>query len=205
MNNGKYEFLIVGSGAGGATLAKELSKKNKRVLVIEKGKYEQKIGTFQDSLRFYDGNKLTKVPKKSKEGVILYRTIMAGGSTVVSYGNATRCLEEELADFGINLDEEFAEAESEMNVLPIDRKLLSEGSEKIMWASKELGYQMELMPKFINPDKCKTCGQCSFGCAKDAKWTALNYLEEAKQNGIDIIYNTSVEQVLTENGKVKGI
>jgi len=27
MNNGKYEFLIVGSGAGGATLAKELSKK----------------------------------------------------------------------------------------------------------------------------------------------------------------------------------
>ena len=205
MNNGKYEFLIVGSGAGGATLAKELSKKNKRVLVIEKGKYEQKIGTFQDSLRFYDGNKLTKVPKKSKEGVILYRTIMAGGSTVVSYGNATRCLEEELADFGINLDEEFAEAESEMNVLPIDRKLLSEGSEKIMWASKELGYQMELMPKFINPDKCKTCGQCSFGCAKDAKWTALNYLEEAKQNGIDIIYNTSVEQVLTENGKVKSI
>ena len=205
MNNGKYEFLIVGSGAGGATLAKELSKKNKKVLVVEKGKYEQKIGTFQDSLRFYDGNKLTKVPKKSKEGVILYRTIMAGGSTVVSYGNATRCLEEELADFGINLDEEFAEAESEMNVLPIDRKLLSEGSEKIMWASKELGYQMELMPKFINPDKCKTCGQCSFGCAKDAKWTALNYLEEAKQNGIDIIYNTSVEQVLTENGKVKGI
>ncbi len=205
MNNRKYEFLIVGSGAGGATLAKEVSKKNKKVLVVEKGKYEQEVGTFKDSLRFYDANRLTKVPKKSKEGVILYRTIMAGGSTVVSCGNATRCLEEELADFGINLDEEFAEAESEMNVLPIDRKLLSEGSEKIMWASKELGYRMELMPKFINPDKCKTCGQCSFGCAKDAKWTALNYLEEAEQNGIDIIYNTSVEQVLTENGKVKGV
>lgn len=205
MNNKKYEFLIVGSGAGGATLARELSKKDKKVLVVEKGKYEQKLGTFQDSLRFYDANKLMKVPKKSKEGVILYRTIMAGGSTVVSCGNATRCLEEELSDFGINLDEEFTEAESEMNVLPIDRRLLSEGSEKIMWASKELGYQMELMPKFINPDKCKACGQCSFGCAKDAKWTALNYLEEARQNGADIIYNTSVEQVLTENGKVKGV
>lgn len=205
MNSKKYEFLIVGSGAGGATLARELSKKAKKVLVVEKGKYEQKLGTLRGSLRFYDTNKLTKLPKKSKEGVILYRTIMAGGSTVVSCGNATRCLEEELADFGINLDEEFTEAESEMNVLPIDRRLLSEGSEKIMWASKELGYQMELMPKFINPNKCKACGQCWLGCAKDAKWTALNYLEEARQNGADIIYDTSVEQVLTENGRVKGV
>ena len=205
MNSKKYEFLIVGSGAGGATLARELSKKAKKVLVVEKGKYEQKLGTLRGSLRFYDTNKLTKLPKKSKEGVILYRTIMAGGSTVVSCGNATRCLEEELADFGINLDEEFTEAESEMNVLPIDRRLLSEGSEKIMWASKELGYQMELMPKFINPNKCKTCGQCSFGCVKDAKWTALSYLEEARHNGADIIYDTSVEQVLTENGRVKGV
>lgn len=205
MNSKKYEFLIVGSGAGGATLARELSKKAKKVLVVEKGKYEQKLGTFQDCLRSYDANKLTKLPKKSKEGVILYRTIMAGGSTVVSCGNATRCLEEELANFGINLDEEFTEAESEMNVLPIDKKLLSEGSEKIMWASKELEYQMELMPKFINPNKCKACGQCCLGCAKDAKWTALNYLEEARQNGADIIYDTSVEQVLTENGRVKGV
>ena len=205
MNSKKYEFLIVGSGAGGATLARELSKKAKKVLVVEKGKYEQKLGTLRGSLRFYDTNKLTKLPKKSKEGVILYRTIMAGGSTVVSCGNATRCLEEELADFGINLDEEFTEAESEMNVLPIDRRLLSEGSEKIMWASKELGYQMELMPKFINPNKCKACGQCWLGCAKDATWTALNYLEEARQNGADIIYDTSVEQVLTENGRVKGV
>jgi choline dehydrogenase-like flavoprotein len=205
MNNKKYEFLIVGSGAGGATLARELSKKVKNVLVIEKGKYEEKLGTFQDSLRFYDGNKLTKMPIKSKEGVILYRAIMAGGTTVVSCGNVVRCLEEELVNFGINLDEEFTEAESEMNACPIDRKLLSEGSEKIMWASKELGYQMELMPKFINPDKCKACGHCPLGCTKDAKWTALNYLEEAKQNGVDIIYNTSVEQVLTENGRVKGV
>ena len=55
---------------------------------------------------------------------------MTGGSTVISCDNATRCLEEELADFGINLDEEFAEVESEMNILPIDRKLLSEGSKK---------------------------------------------------------------------------
>lgn len=205
MNGKKFEFLIVGSGAGGATLARELSKRGKEVLVVERGRYEEKVGTFRDSLQYYDVNKLTLTPTKSKEGVILWRTFMAGGSTVVSCGNATRCLEEELANFGITLDEEFAEVEREMNVSLIAEGLLSEGSERIMWASKELGYRMELMPKFIDPVRCQKCGQCPLGCANGAKWTALDYLEEARQNGANIIYGTRIQQVLVENGKVKGV
>ena len=205
MHSKKYEFLIVGSGAGGATLARELSRSGKKVLVVERGRYEEKIGTFRDSLRYFDGNKLTKMPIKSKEGVILWRAIMAGGSTVVSSGNGTPCLEKELAGFGITLGEEFAEVEIEMKVSPIAEGLLSEGSERIMWASKELGYKMELMPKFIDPVSCKKCGQCMLGCVNGAKWTALRYLEEARQHGADIIYNTGIEQVLVENGKARGV
>ena len=155
MNKKKYEFIIVGSGAGGATLARELTKRRKEVLVLERGKLEEKIGTFQDALRYFETNRYTKLPRKSREGIILWRALMAGGSTVVSCGCSTRCLEEELLDLGVNLNEEFAEAEKEMNVSPIDEKLLSEGSERIKWASKELGYKMELMPKFIDPVKCQ--------------------------------------------------
>ena len=92
-----------------------------------------------------------------------------------------------------------------MHVSPIDERLLSEGSEKIRWAAKELGYSMELMPKFVDPAKCTKCGQCALGCASGAKWTALDYLEEAKQNGADILYDTTVEQVLVQNGKARGI
>ena len=40
MSDRKYDFIIAGSGAGGATLAKELSGSGKDVLVIEKGKQE---------------------------------------------------------------------------------------------------------------------------------------------------------------------
>jgi len=201
----KFEFIIVGSGAGGATLAMELSKKGKQVLIVERGKYEEKIGTVWDSLRYFDGNKLTMMPAKAKEGAILYRTLMAGGSTVVSSGCGVRCLEEELAGFGVNLDAEFAEAEGEMKIVPYDEQRLSKGSKKILEASRELGYGMEPMPKFIDPAKCRRCGECNLGCKYNAKWTALNYLDEAKSNGAEITYNTKVQKVIAENGKVKGI
>ncbi len=201
----KFEFIIVGSGAGGATLAMELSKRGKRVLIVERGNYEEKIGTFWDSLRYFDKNKLTRMPPKAKEGAILFRALMAGGSTVASSGCGVRCLEEELAGFGINLDAEFAEAEGEMKIVPYDERRLSKGSKKILEASRELGYRMEPMPKFIDPAKCRRCGGCNLGCKHNAKWTALNYLDEAKSNGAEITYNTRVQKVIVENGKVKGI
>lgn len=205
MDNKKVDYLIVGSGAGGATLAKELSNKGNSVLILEKGNYEKKLGTFQDSLRFYDANRLTKIPRKSKEGVIIWRTIMAGGSTVVSCGNGTRCLQKELLNFGIDLEEEFIEAEKEMKIKPMSEEFLSAGSKNIMQAAKELGYEIQPMLKFIDPEKCKNCGQCVFGCSRDAKWTALNYLDKAIEQGTQIEYNISVERILSDNGKAIGV
>ena len=95
MKDYKFDFIIVGSGAGGSTLAWELSKRGKRVLVLERGKETIKIGSFHNILNFYDCNKYTRTPKKSKEGVIIYRTFMGGGSTIVSTGSIVRSYEEE--------------------------------------------------------------------------------------------------------------
>jgi choline dehydrogenase-like flavoprotein len=198
MQSNKYEFVIVGSGAGGATLARELSKRGKHVLVVERGRNEEKVGSYQESLGYLD-------ILFSKEGVCVYRGIMAGGTTVICTANGVRCLEEELSDFGITLEAEFAEAEKEMGISLIDQGLISEGSERIMWASQELGYKMEPMPKFIDPGKCRKCGRCVWGCVRGAKWTALDYLQEASQAGAELAYETSIEQVVVENGKVKGV
>jgi len=202
--NRHYEFLVVGSGAGGSTLAYELSKRGKQVLVIEKGERENEIGSFKDCLRYYDATVL-KTPAKSKEGVILWRTFMAGGTTVVSCANGVRCLENELNDLGINLNEEFAEAKKELRISPISQGLLSEGSQAIMHAAKELGYQMEPMPKFIDAVKCRKCSQCVLGCTSGAKWTAINFLDEASKKEAEMMFDTQVLQVLITNGKAKGV
>ena len=204
MEREKYEFLIVGSGAGGATLARELARKGKAVLVVEKGKHEKKVGTLRDSRKYFDMSKPVKLPAESKEGVVMWRTFMAGGTTVVSCANGVRCLEKELADFSIDLEEEFIEAEKEMKV-STSEEFLAKGSETIREASEKLGYKMELMPKFIDSERCEKCGGCVMGCACDAKWSALRYLEEAQQHGADVLYRTTVESIILNNGKAQGV
>ncbi|MGA1867996.1 MAG: thioester reductase domain-containing protein [bacterium] len=200
----KYEFIIVGSGAGGATMAKELAKRGKRVIVVEQGKRYKHIGGLFKSFQLFDHHAITMWPKASKEGVFLYRAIMGGGSTAVSCGNGTRCSEEELAAFGIDLTTEYEEAEKEMDIAPYKMRL-SSGSKAILKAAGDLGYHFERMPKFMRYERCKRCAACFMGCKYNAKWTSLDYLDEAIENGAEVMYETAVEQVIIRNGKAVGI
>ncbi len=198
------EYLVVGSGAGGATVARELSMAGRDLLIVEAGKREEHVGTFRDSLRYFETTGY-KTPRTSKEGVILWRTIMAGGSTVVSCANGTRCLQDEFKDLGIDLESEFREAENEMKIAPTPRSMLSEASLRMLEASADLGYTMEPMPKFLDFSKCVRCGCCTFGCPQVAKWTALDYLNDAISYGAEVLYETEVHEVVVRDMKAGGI
>ena len=92
-----------------------------------------------------------------------------------------------------------------MKIAPTPKSLLPEASLRIKEASEELGYTMEPMPKFLDFAKCTRCGSCTFGCFQGAKWTALDYLNDAIANGTNVIYETKVKEVISEDGKVKGV
>ncbi|MFA5411088.1 MAG: GMC family oxidoreductase [Candidatus Omnitrophota bacterium] len=195
------EIIIVGSGTAGATLAKELANPGRKVIVIEKGKREEKIGTMQDGLRFYEKHSF----QKSKEGMIIYGTSMVGGTSVVASGNAVRCLQKEFLDFGIDLENQFREAEKELNAVPLPDKCISEGAKKIIEAAEALGLGPKRIPKFINPEKCIGCGNCVLGCRYGAKWSAINYIDEALKSGASLMTQTKAIKVLNVNGRAKGI
>lgn len=205
MKKVKFDFIIVGSGAGGSTLAWELTKRGKKVLILERGTDIKKVGSFSDILNFYDCNKYIRTPKKSKEGVIIYRTFMAGGTTVVATGNAVRGFEKEFKRMGIDLREEFEESENELNVKLSTKKIQSSGSRAIYEAAVNLGYKMEPMPKSIDEKKCIKCGMCIYGCKQNAKWTAKEYLDKAVKHGTVIEYDIKVEKILIDNNKAYGV
>lgn len=53
MNTNYYDVIIIGSGAGGGTLALKLAPSGKRILILERGDYlprEKKTGTRQKFL-----------------------------------------------------------------------------------------------------------------------------------------------------------
>ncbi|MGB9937011.1 MAG: FAD-dependent oxidoreductase [Methanobacterium sp.] len=184
--------IIVGSGAGGGTVAKEISKKGISTIIIEKGS----IIKVEHAYKHYD---IMNV------GTEVSRTICVGGTTLVSAGNAVKTCEGSFKEMGIDLTSEFKEIEQELCIDVLPDTHFGEGTVKIMNAAKSLGFDVQKMPKFINPNHCKPCGKCAFGCPRDAKWTSASFVKEAIENGAQIIENTPVTDIIVENRKVKGI
>jgi choline dehydrogenase-like flavoprotein len=205
MDQRRYDYAVVGSGMGGATVAYELARRGKAVLVLEQGVREREFGAFMDYTRTNDCNPITRLPRRTKEGTVIWRTFMAGGSTVVACGNGVRCLEAELDSLGVPLGVELSEMETEMGVAPIARRLLGKASLALESAASELGYDLQPMPKFISPKVCRKCGGCVLGCPHDAKWSAVRQLDLLEELDGEIWYGATVERVLVANGKATGV
>ncbi|NSW53787.1 MAG: GMC family oxidoreductase [Anaerolineae bacterium] len=200
------DILIIGSGAGGATLAHELSRQGlRRITVLEQGIRTQEVGTFARALRFYDCNPVTMLPKHTEEGVILWRTLMAGGSTVAALANIVPSMEQELRAFGIDLAPLWQEIIDEMEAVPLDESLISDGSRAIAQAARGLGIEFRPMPKAINAKKCVQCAVCPTGCPFNAKWSALQAVDQAAANGVEFRLGAQVKQILIENGTARGV
>ncbi len=212
----KYDFIVVGSGAGGGTLVRELAKQNKDVLCVEWGFVTEHTGEMMNCRNLYDFKRLPDfipktlrriplTPPTTKEGSVMWRAITAGGTSVISLGNGARCMERELDSMGIDLLHEFAEAEAEIGLEPLGSRLLSKGSRRIKDAANVLGHEFLPMRKYINQAKCVKCHKCLYGCEYNAKWDTRSWLNEAECDGADILYNTKVREVTHSQGKVKGI
>jgi choline dehydrogenase-like flavoprotein len=184
--------IVVGSGAGGATVAKELSAKGLEVLLIEKGPAPDE----KDAARYYANI-------SSEVGIL--RTCCLGGTTTVSGGNGVRVLENELRDLGIDLSTEFEDAERELGVRALPDSHFGEGTRRIMAAAENLGFTVKKMPKFIDPAKCTPCGKCASGCPNSAKWSALEFVKQAEQNGATILADMPVDDIVVQKGEVVGV
>lgn len=195
----KKTIAIVGTGAGGGTLAKELAKAGCQVIIIEQGKTCQKVGSVSAALKFYEGCGLVR----SEQGIIVYRTMMTGGTTVVSCGNAMRSelLQKKFLEFGINLEPYYTQAERELGV-NFPRQTAT--ANLITAVAERIGYNFVPIPKMIGD--CHYCGHCELGCKFGAKWTAINFVDEAvKKNSAKLITEAEAIKVLSKNGVVSGV
>jgi len=186
------DVIIVGSGAGGATVARELAIKGLDVTLIEKGPFSQTKNAYEH----YENIDV---------GVELLKTSCIGGTTLVTAGNAVRTCQEYLNNMGIDLEDDFREIENEMGVSTLPDSHFGKGTRLIIEKAKFMDFNVQKMPKFINPKTCKPCGKCAFGCSRNSKWTSMEYVKDALDHGAKLIENTEITDLIIDNGEVKGV
>ncbi len=186
------KVIVVGSGAGGGSIARELARNGVNVIIIDKGPIIRSRNAF-------------KCYETIQTDMEVMQTTCLGGTTMVTMGNAVRTSEDVFKAMGIDLEKEFTDVEHDLKVITLPDSHFGSGTLKLMESASSLGFIVEKMPKFIDPDICKPCGKCALGCRRDAKWTSMSYIDEAIKLGANVIEKTLVTELIIDNQKVVGV
>jgi choline dehydrogenase-like flavoprotein len=198
----QYDYIVVGSGPGGATLAKELASQGRRVLIVEYGPRLGRTGMLATRNAYKDESGSQIV---STEGIWIGRPRVLGGASYLAMGNAVTPPAKILREWGIDLDAELASARADLGVQPMPDRLVGPGTRRINEGARSLGWEMKPTPKCVDLAKCKGCGLCMFGCPTGAKWTAVEFVDQAVSDGAGLLLNTEVQAVLQQGGSVSGV
>jgi choline dehydrogenase-like flavoprotein len=201
----EYDAVIVGSGPGGATVAKELSQNNKRVLILEWGGNAPLKGTLLQAATMIGipGKNILITNRKMH---LLLRGTTTGGSSVFYCGTAFDPPFEMLESHGIDIRKEIEELKKEIPIEPLSDELMGPMAKRMLASARDLGYDWQKINKFIFQDKCKTgCWKCAYGCPYGAKWTARNFVQEAVDNGATLVTGAKVKSVLTDGKSATGV
>ena len=199
-----FDAIIVGSGPGGATVARELSRRGQRVLILERGHNRPIKGTTAQCAASL------LVPGKglliTNQLLALGRGIIAGGSSIAAYATAFDPPLEKFKPFGIDLEAELAEARRELPIAPLEDRLVGPLAKRIMESARGLGYDWKRLDKIVYQEKCLPgCDKCTMGCPHGAKWDARMYVEESVKNGALLTANARVRKVLMEDRTAVGV
>ena len=205
--NRDYHVIVVGSGPGGATAARQLARSGKKVLLLERGiDYRPKpyYGTYLGALIYADRMSLLF----TQEGLNIVRPLMVGGATSMYCGCAAPPPDWLKNKYGVNIDSEVAETLAELEIAPLPEALRGQASTRVAQAAQALGYNWEPQLKFMKPARSKKfdCGaKCMLGCRCGAKWNAAEWVDEAVAAGADLRGNAKVSRVLTDGKQVTGV
>ncbi len=212
----EVDVCIIGSGAGGAVVAKELAEQGARVVVLEEGGvFSRKdfSGNIKDSFNTLYRNKgldtTAGIP-----AVIVPTGKCLGGTTVVNMGTCFRApatVLNEWVELGLtgyteqDMAPYYDRVEQAMSVQPVKPEVMGGNGEIIALGAKKLGLHPKPISRNVNDD-CKGCGNCAYGCTEDAKQSMiLNYIPQASEAGATFYCNTRAEGFLTGDQRVLGV
>ncbi len=207
--------IVVGGGAGGAAVAKELQGKF-QVTVLEAGGDFKPFALNLSALAklkktglFFDEREIQLLfpymrVQKTAEGMVLVSGAGPGGTTTLSAGNALRA-DGGLKELGINLDDEFDELYREIPITGDHQDKWRDSTRRLFAICGEMGLNPQPIPKLGDYRNCKNCGRCVLGCRYGVKWDSRQFLKAARTGGAELVTGCRASRVVTEKGSVRGV
>jgi choline dehydrogenase-like flavoprotein len=208
--------VIIGSGAGGATMAAELAGAGVDVIILEEGGYHP-----TESFTAETGRALRTLYRDGGGGMTLGRPSVlyaegrcVGGSTVVNGGMSwrtpARVLDRWAGEEGLpgirekDLDPYFSQAESRLSVGPQDPETIGRDSELFKAGAEAKGWHV--IANRRNQLHCAGTNSCNSGCPTGAKRSMLvTSVPRALALGARLFADCRVDRVTRSGPAVTGV
>jgi choline dehydrogenase-like flavoprotein len=210
------DVVIVGSGAGGATMAAELAEAGIDVVVVEEGGYhptESFTPSVGHALRtlYRDAGAQTAL---GSPPILFSEGRCVGGSTVINGGMCWRTPDAVLERWAgwegvVDITPDamspyFAKVERRINVtyqdpesIGRDQMILKAGADRLGW---------KIIPNRRNQVHCGGCNICTLGCPTGAKRSMLvTYLPRALTMGVRLFADCRVERITRRGRRATGV
>lgn len=200
----EYDIVIIGSGAGGGTLAKELSSlcsRGCKIALLEWGGRFEKRHNTRDELSmaekyyFNSGGFLTE-----SQDMTLAFARAVGGSTTVYTGTSLKAPADVLERWNIpgididDLDPRYEKYIAENNIHLYSPEEINDNNHLFVKGCQKLNWKIQQFP--VNTRGCQGLGTCNLGCALHAKQgTDIVQIPEAEKNGVDVIPFCRVDRI----------
>jgi choline dehydrogenase-like flavoprotein len=211
----EVDVAVVGSGPGGAVVAKELSDAGVRVALLEEGP------PFTPAEYELDG--ALSMARTMREGGLrmirgtvmpTMQAIALGGGSLVNSAICNRapdfvldrwCTKFDLEHTTLaDLDPHYDAVGKFLGIAPTPENVLGKRNLLFKEGCDQLGYSSE--PVLRNVVGCRGSGECFTGCRPRAKQSMdVSYVPAAIRGGAEVLTSVRVEHVLTDGAKATGV
>ncbi len=198
-----YDVLIVGSGAGGGTVAGRLAPlvaDGLKIAVLEAGPHFPKEYFTQREIEMFDLFESGGAFPSADGSITASFGKALGGSTLMYTGVTFRLPDSVCEDWGVeglsssDLKSRFEKLEKELNVIEPGIELENDNNRLFKEGCEKIGLSVKKIP--LNIKNCEQMGFCNLGCAGSNKQGTLSVqLPQASKAGVELIPNCKVTDI----------
>lgn len=211
----RTDVCVIGSGCGGATVAKKLAERGHEVVILERGGYYPSHSFDQDELNMNAKLSADRSLRMSKDGgTLLLSGNNVGGASVHYWADSYRTPPDRLhlweQAYGISghtqgdLAPAWEELTRTLNVHPAGEEYHNRMNQLLREGAQRLGWEGHPVPQARRG--CVKSGHCMQGCLYQAKQSQLvTHIPQALALGAQLYADVQAEHLQIDRGRVTGL